>query len=274
MTTHPDVRPATRAVDTYLERIGYRGDVTPGVDVLRALHRAHLATVPFENLDVHLGAVVPLDRAAILDKVVARRRGGYCFELNTAFGALLEALGFEVSLACAAIGPRDAEEPLWGNHMALLVRVDGGTWVADVGMGQGFVEPLPLRPGPHDRAGFDFEVARDDHWWVGLHRFGRLPGYLLREEPHELEWFEPHHQRQSTDPESSFVRRLLAQRPHDDHVLTLVGTKLFSNGPAGGTEVPVETAEEFAAVLAERFDVPVADVDTDRLFRFASAPTT
>ncbi|PRY45081.1 arylamine N-acetyltransferase family protein [Umezawaea tangerina] len=269
MTTHAYAHATTTLeVDTYLERIGYRGDLTPSAGTLRALHRAHLATVPFENLDVHLDAVVPLDRAAILDKVVARRRGGYCYELNTAFGALLEALGFDVTLACAAIGPRDAEQPLWGNHVALLVRVDGGTWVADVGLGQGFVEPLPLCVGRYERAGFEFEVARDDEWWVGLHRFGRLPGYLLREEPRTLEWFEPHHQRQSTDPESSFVRRLVVQRPHDGYVLTVVGAKLYSNGPDGEREVGLGTVEDFAGVL-EGFGVPVGAVDVGRLYRVA-----
>jgi N-hydroxyarylamine O-acetyltransferase len=263
-----------RLVDAYLDRIGYLGAVTPSADVLRALHRAHLATVPFENFDVHLDAVVPLDRAAILDKVVARRRGGYCYELNTAFAALLTGLGFDVSLACAAISDRDADEPRWGNHLALLVRVDGGTWVADVGLGQGFVDPLPLRAGRHERGGFDFEVEPDDDWWIGLHRHGRLPGYRLREEPLELGSFEAHHQRQSTSPESPFVRLLMAQRPHDDHVLTLIGTRLTSDGPAGRTEAHLGTPEAYAAVLAERFAVPVADLDIVRLHGIAHALTT
>ena len=260
--------------EAYLERIGYRGAVVPSAEVLRALHRAHLATVPFENFDVHLDTVVPLDRTAILDKVVARRRGGYCYELNTAFAALLRTLGFEVSLACAAIGDRDVPEPRWGNHLALLVRVDGGTWIADVGLGQGFVDPLPLRAGQYVRGGFDFEVEPDDDWWIGLHRHGRLPGYRLREEPMDLASFEPLHQFQSTSPESTFTRLLMAQRPHDDHVLTLIGTRLMSDGPAGRTEASLDSPEEYAAVLAERFTVPVRDLDTARLHRIAHALTT
>ncbi len=264
----------TRLVDAYLDRIGHVGAVAPSAAVLRALHRAHLATVPFENFDVHLDAVVPLDRTAILDKVVARRRGGYCYELNTAFAALLEGLGFDVSLACAAIGDRDDDEPRWGNHLALLVRVDGGTWVADVGMGQGFVDPLPLRAGRHERGGFDFEVEPDDDWWIGMHRHGRLPGYRLREEPVDLASFEPLHQFQTTSPESPFVRLLMAQRPHDDHVLTLVGTRLLSDGPAGRVEAVLETHAEYAAVLAERFAVPIGALDTAGLHRIAHAMTT
>lgn len=261
-------------VEAYLERIGYRGSVTPSAAVLRALHRAHLATVPFENFDVHLDAVVPLDRAVILDKVVARRRGGYCYELNTAFAALLRALGFEVSLACAAICDRDDPEPHWGNHLTLLVRVDGGTWVADVGLGQGFLDPLPLRPGRYGRGGFDFEVEPDDDWWIGLHRHGRLPGYRLREEPVELASLQPLHEFQTTSPESPFVRLLVAQRPHDDHVLTLIGTRLTSDGPAGRTEAHLDTREAYAAVLAERFAVPVHHLDVARLHRVAHALTT
>jgi len=265
---------APRAVDAYLQRIAYRGAVAPTVDVLRGLHRAHLATVPFENFDVHLDAVEPLDRATILDKVVARRRGGYCYELNAAFATLLEALGFDVTLACAAIGDRDEEDPHWGNHLALLVRVGGGTWVADVGMGQGFLEPLPLRPGRHERGGFDFEVAPDDDWWIGMHRHGRLPGYRLREEPVDLSSFQPLHEYQTTSPESVFVRLLMAQQPHDDHVLTLLGTRLTADGPAGRVETALDTPEEYATVLAERFGVPVDDLDTARLHRIAHAMTT
>ncbi|HWO66647.1 MAG TPA: arylamine N-acetyltransferase [Umezawaea sp.] len=258
----------------YLDRIGYRGDVTPSAEVLRALHRAHLATVPFENFDVHLDAVVPLDRAGILDKVVARRRGGYCYELNTAFAALLGVLGFDVTMARAAICDRDEVEPRWGNHLALLVRVDGGTWVADVGMGQGFVDPLPLRAGRHERRGFDFEVVPDDDWWIGMHRYGRLEGYRLREEPVDLASFQPLHEYQTTSPESTFVRLLLVQRPYDDHVLTLVGTRLTADGPAGRVETALDTHAEYAAVLAERFDVPTADLDTATLHRIAHSMTT
>ncbi|MCS7478630.1 arylamine N-acetyltransferase [Umezawaea endophytica] len=261
-------------VDAYLDRIGHRGGVAPSADVLRALHRAHLATVPFENFDVHLDAVVPLDRATILDKVVRRRRGGYCYELNTAFAELLGALGFDVTLAVAAICDRDEGDPHWGNHLALLVRVDGGTWVADVGMGQGFLDPLPLRAGRHERGGFDFEVAPDDDWWIGMHRHGRLPGYRLREEPADLASFQPLHEYQTTSPESPFVRLLMAQRPHDDHVLTLLGTRLTADGPAGRVESALDTHAEYAAVLAERFGVPTGDLDTARLHRIAHAMTT
>jgi N-hydroxyarylamine O-acetyltransferase len=264
---------APRLADAYLDRIGYRGGVEPTAAVLRGLHRAHLATVPFENFDVHLDAVEPLDRATILDKVVTRRRGGYCYELNAAFAALLAVLGFEVTFACAAIGDRDEEDPHWGNHLALLVRADGGTWVADVGMGQGFLDPLPLRAGRYGRGGFDFEVAPDDDWWIGMHRHGRLPGYRLREEPVDLASFQPLHEYQTTSPESVFVRLLLAQRPCDDHVLTLVGTRLTSDGPAGRVETALDTPKAYAAVLAERFGVPVHDLDTARLHRIAHAMT-
>jgi N-hydroxyarylamine O-acetyltransferase len=230
--------------------------------------------VPFENFDVHLDAVVPLDRAVILEKVVARRRGGYCYELNTAFAELLGALGFDVTLARAAIGDRDEVEPHWGNHLALLVRVDGGTWVADVGMGQGFLDPLPLRAGRHESGAFDFEVAPDDDWWIGMHRYGRLPGYRLREEPVDLASFQQLHEYQTTSPESPFVRLLMAQRPHDDHVLTLVGTRLVTDGPAGRQDAALDTHAEYSAVLAERFGVPTADLDTAGLHRIAHAMTT
>ena len=90
-------------VDAYLRRIGYCGSPRPTIGTLRALHVAHLATVPFENLSIHLGEPIVLDVEALFEKIVTRRRGGFCYELNGLFGAMLQALGFDATMLSAVV---------------------------------------------------------------------------------------------------------------------------------------------------------------------------
>ncbi len=84
-------------VDAYLERVGYDGDLKPTAETLRGLHRAHVAAIPFENLDIVLGRGISLEMDAMQDKLIRRDRGGYCYEHNLLFAALLERIGFAVS---------------------------------------------------------------------------------------------------------------------------------------------------------------------------------
>src|SRR4029079_10924309 len=94
-------------VQAYLDRINYRGERAPTAATLRELHRTHLLAVPFENLDIHLGRPIVLDQAALFDKIVRRRRGGFCYELNGLFALLLRELGFEVTLLAAGVARGD-----------------------------------------------------------------------------------------------------------------------------------------------------------------------
>ncbi len=109
----------------------------PTVDTLRELHLRHLRTVPFENLSIHLGEEIVLDEKRLLDKIVAGRRGGFCYELNGAFGALLAALGYDVTLLAARVYGGGGRLGIPYDHLAALrVRtVDGDDWLADVGFG-------------------------------------------------------------------------------------------------------------------------------------------
>ncbi|KAF4516122.1 hypothetical protein B566_EDAN000360 [Ephemera danica] len=134
-------------IQPYLQRIGHTGAVTPSVDVLRALHLAHVLAVPFENLDGYRGVLVSLEPADLFAKIVTARRGGYCFELNGLFSLLLEALGFEVTRLTARVR-YGAKPPYPRSHQVLLVRVGGESWLVDVGFGgNGLLEPMPLEAG-------------------------------------------------------------------------------------------------------------------------------
>jgi N-hydroxyarylamine O-acetyltransferase len=126
-------------VDRYLERIRYGGVRVPTFAVLAELHVAHLRSVPFENLSVRRGEAILLDEQWLFEKVVGRRRGGYCYELNGLLAALLEALGFQVQHLAGRVGPTGIDF----DHLALRVELEE-PWLADVGFGDSFLAPLRL----------------------------------------------------------------------------------------------------------------------------------
>src|SRR6266567_5597771 len=145
----------------YLDRIGAGRPAKADTAALRSLHRAHLLTVPFENLSIHLGEPISLEPGELIDKIVTRRRGGFCYELNGAFALLLGALGFDVRLLAARVFGDDRLGPPF-DHLALLVRTaDGdGPWLADVGFGSHSEFPLRLgERGQQDDPAGSFRLA-------------------------------------------------------------------------------------------------------------------
>jgi len=133
-------------IPAYLARIHYSGATEAHAEILSALHRAHMVAVPFENLDIHLGRKITVDEAAILNKVVALRRGGFCYELNGAFAALLRALGFQVTLLSARVARANGDEGPEFDHLTLRVDFED-PWLADVGFGVSFLESLSIVSG-------------------------------------------------------------------------------------------------------------------------------
>ena len=135
-------------IDAYLKRINYRGSLAPTAQTLQELQVAHLLTVPFENLSIHSAEPIILDDDALFEKIVVRRRGGFCYELNGLFAALLRELGFEVAMLSAGVANAQGTFGPDFDHMTLLVAVnDDGLaqrWLADVGFGDSFREPLLL----------------------------------------------------------------------------------------------------------------------------------
>ncbi|HEX4845653.1 MAG TPA: arylamine N-acetyltransferase, partial [Geothrix sp.] len=129
-------------LDAYFERVGFGGEPKASLDTLFALHFAHATRVPFENLDIQMGLPIRLDLPSLQDKLVRRRRGGYCFEQNTLFLAALKVIGFDV-IACEARVRLGAPDILPRTHMLLLVRMEEAFWLSDVGFGgEGLLWPV------------------------------------------------------------------------------------------------------------------------------------
>ncbi|MFJ4471044.1 arylamine N-acetyltransferase [Streptomyces sp. NPDC089424] len=255
-------------VDAYLSRLGVRPPAWPTIDVLRELQLRHLQTVPFENLAIHLGEEIVLEEKRLLDKVVGARRGGFCYELNGAFGALLAALGYDVSLLAGRGHTEEGRLGIPYDHLALRVRtVDAGEWLADVGFGALSHYPLVFEEGhEQEDPGGAFRIIQvrpeppgtrgpgtPD---VDLVRDGR-PVYRLETRPRALGDFVAGAWWHTTSPQSHFVQSLVCSRlTEDGGRITLSGRQLKVTAPDGTRDArELETDEEVLAVYRERFGI-------------------
>lgn len=250
--------------DLYLSRLDYTGPLAPNAETLRGLHRAHLYCVPFENLDIHLGRVIRLDREALFEKIVTRRRGGFCFELNGLFAWLLESLGFQVDLLSAASANDDGTFLADFEHMALRVICPdnpGQAWLADVGWGNGFLEPLRLEPGLLQRQServYRLEPQEERLIFAEQQESGRwLWHYRFSLQPHSLEEFDEMCAYMQSSPDSLFTQKRLCTRFTPDGRITLSNLKLITTTEAGGLreERMLSGEEEARVVLKDLFGI-------------------
>jgi N-hydroxyarylamine O-acetyltransferase len=254
-----------------LARIGIETPVHADLAGLRTVHQAWAATVPYENFDIQLGVPLSLAPEALLDKLITRRRGGFCYEVNATLALLLRGLGFQVSIVEAAVDREFRGETAWRNHMPLLVEIEQERWIADVGLVDALLLPLPLRPGTHRQGAFAYDVLRldDDVWQVRHHPDGAFTSFDLRTTPLTTADFEQGCTRQATSPESMFVQTVLAGRAAADHTVVLRARTLAHTGPGidgGRRRRTLASADEFADVLGTEFHVPVADIDVKALW--------
>ena len=182
---------------------------------------------------MQLGETGPLDERELAARVLANGRGGYCFELNTLLAALLRACGFSVTHHQAVVG---GEGPT--NHMVLLVQLDDAVWIADAGLGEGFMEPLPLREGRFERGPLHYTLSREPEgtWWMGQHEWSSFSGFRMQPSESVVADFEPHHRRLALEPGSPFVRTLVVQSPRDDRIVTLALADAVRDRAVGGHE--------------------------------------
>lgn len=259
-------------LDAYLARIGWTGDRRPAptAETLRAVHRAHLMSIPFENLEPLLGSAPSLDLPDLEAKLVRGRRGGYCYEHNTLLTAALTALGFgvtgltgrvRVGAAPGAVRPR--------THMLLLVEIPGEErrYVADVGFGSigSLLEAVPLVAGTEFHDGTrrhryvrePYPGGLEDLWvfqafldgsWQDQYAFTREPchpsDYVV------INWYV------ATSPRSPFQHSLFVQRTTLDRHLSLSGRTLVETGSDGTRkERQLADSDEVLGVLAADFGI-------------------
>jgi N-hydroxyarylamine O-acetyltransferase len=244
-------------VAAYLRRCNYAGVTVPTPETLRELHRAHLLAVPFENLDIHLGRKIVCDEDAFIRKIVSERRGGFCYELNGAFASLLRALGFQVTLLSARVAGADGGDGPEFDHLTIRVDLEE-PWLADVGFGDGFLEPLRLEPGGEQRqigriyrlreseGVFRLEVMADDKW---------KGEYSFTLQPRQLSEFAAMCHYHQTSLESHFTRKRICSRATAEGRITLSDETLIETRNGVRQERVLLGEEECRAKLHELFGV-------------------
>lgn len=264
-------------LDAYFARIGYDGTREPDLATLTAIIGHHAATIPFEAIDVLLGKGIDIAPSAIFEKLVTRKRGGYCFEQNGLLLQVLTTLGFEAKVRLARVlwmRPADAPPPL-ATHMALIARIDGRDYLADTGFGNGTptiplaldteeTQPTPLetfrlRTSPDGNV---LEMRVGDHWSPVYEVVAGHP------EAHDLA---DANLFTSTHPESRFRRDLMLARATAEARLLLLGNRLMIRPGKGGAEVhTLASTEALAEAIETTFGLEVEKEWYDLLARFTS----
>ncbi|MDX3453123.1 arylamine N-acetyltransferase [Streptomyces sp. ME02-8801-2C] len=291
----------TAQAAAYLRRLGVERSVSPTLGTLRELQLRHLVSVPFENLSIHLGEEIVLAEDRLFDKVVGARRGGFCYELNGLFGALLTALGFDVTLLAARVYGDEGRLGIPYDHLALrvgTVDAEGGDWLVDVGFGAHSHRPLAIgQRGEQEDPGGTFLIVEAGPDSAGV-RGGGVDGdsdsgtdsgagagwgagsgagdldvvrdgsrrYRLELRPRVLGDFVAGAWWHSTSPESHFTRSLVCSRVTEDGGrITLSGRSLTVTAPGGEREVRELGADsEVLSVYRERFGVELSRVPSVR----------
>ncbi len=253
-------------LEQFLQRIDYHGSREPTLETLAALQRQFLYRVPFENLDIHLDRPITLSPDNFYEKIVENGRGGFCYECNGLFNALLTELGFETALHGATM-LLDSSWPLELGHMVLSVQLDR-RYLVDVGNGQSCREPLCI-DGDDGAAseGLEYRIhigadgpvlyyrGRDTEW---------RPRFHFTTEPRRLEDFTEACRIQQTSPRSRFTRHRLASLATPDGRITLLDGELTTVNGDHHELVQMRSADAYGRALADHFgiELPLEDVET------------
>lgn len=256
-------------IKAYLERINYHGPLAPTAETLRALQVAHLLSVPFENLSIHAAEPIVLEDEALFTKIVERRRGGFCYEANGLFAALLRALGFDVQMLSAEVANADGGFSQPFDHMTLLVSLEE-RWLVDVGFGDSFREALRLDETADQTQGTRaYRIVPDRDYFIMMQRgdnrgeSGDRGGsgewraqYRFTLQPHEYADYAEMCRYHQTSPLSHFTRARLCSLATETGRITLSEMRFITTTNSGEQqERALTTPAEFAAMLRERFGV-------------------
>lgn len=254
----------------YLNRIGFDEVPRADLDTLRRIHRLHLAAIPYENLDVQLGRKLGFDIDAHFRKLVGSKRGGWCYEMNGLMAWALEQIGFRVMRLAGGVRRDTAGDVVVGSHLVLAVLLER-PYLADVGFGDGMIEPTPIVEGSFRQDQFEFRLERlDDSWWRFHNQpYGGAPtfDFELTEAPPErlsvrCEWLQ-------TSPDSGFVQNAVCQRYVDGELRILRGRVLRTVRGSQVEQRTLDTLDDYRAALANLFAIELPEVE--QIWQKASA---
>ena len=250
-------------IQAYLQRINYTGSLVPSAETLRVLQMAHLQTVPFENLSIHSGEPIVLDDEALFEKIVRRRRGGFCYELNGLFAALLRALGFDVNMLSARVANA---EGIFGpdfDHMTLLVTLTE-RWLVDVGFGDSFLEPLKLDEESEQIQGHRaYRIVSEDECLTLMQRSNDdewRQQYCFTLRQYQYSDYAEMCRYHQTSPQSHFTKARICSRATPEGRISLSDLRFITTLAGGERQERILTNQkEYATILRDHFGVVMTE---------------
>lgn len=244
----------------YLSRIGLAGEMRPDLATLTAVHRAHVEAIAWECIDCFVGRPTTRDRRAAFDKIVRQGRGGWCYEMNGLLGWMLEAIGFSLTRVAAGVMRDTLGDDMVGNHLMLIVHLDRD-YIADVGLGSGLIEPVPLAEGRYRQRHAEFRLERlDARWW----RFHNQPGVMppsfdFAPDMTDEALLEDRCRWLQADPASPFRQNIVVQRYGPLGLDTLVGRNAMRFAGGEPDVRPIADSAAYAGLLRDSFGIDPGD---------------
>ena len=256
-------------IPAYLARIHYQEAVKPDAQTLYGLQQAHMQNVSFENLDIGLGRPIQLGEEALWDKIILRKRGGFCYELNGLFAWLLKRIGYEVTYLDARVYDGAGKLGIDFDHLALLVGIPGQPerWLVDVGFGDSFIQPLNFAETGEQVQGlraYKLEGISNGYivWQRNYKRSSPVDHgtwerqYFFDLQPHRFpEEYEAACQYHQTSAESPFTRKGIISRATPEGRVSLEDGRLIITKNGQRSERLLESKDEYYGLLKEYFDV-------------------
>lgn len=248
-------------IEAYLERINYHGSIMPTVETLRQLQIAHLLAVPFENLSIHAKQPIVLEDKALFTKIVEQRRGGFCYEANGLFAALLRALGFKVAMLSAGVADSEGGFGADFDHMALMVTLEQ-RWLADVGFGDSFREPLLLdEQGEQVQGRRAYQIVADGNHLILRQRDGDdkwEAQYRFTLQPYKYADYMEMCRYHQTSPDSHFTQSRICSRTTEEGRVSLSEMRFIQTSESGKRqERTLASQEEYEMMLREHFGIVI-----------------
>ncbi|RED16264.1 arylamine N-acetyltransferase family protein [Parasphingopyxis lamellibrachiae] len=261
------VSPTATQLSAYLDTIGFTGMPKTDLATLTAVHRGHVENIVWENIDVALGRPLTRDPVDAFEKIVDRKRGGWCYEMNGLMGWMLEAIGFQVTWLAGAVNRAARGDEMIGNHLVMLVQLDR-VYVADAGFGKGLIEPAKLTEGSFAQGPAHFRLEKIDSIWWRFHGHEGVmpPSFDFAPGITDISLLEARNQWQQSHPDSPFRRTLVVNgyRKGRLEMLTLpVHETLNENGL---TMCTLEAPEDLETLLSQTFGIPMPREDIARLW--------
>lgn len=251
----------------YLERINYSGSTDVSLATLNALHLAHMLAVPFENLDIATGVRVSENETAVLEKIIDRRRGGFCYELNHGFSLLLQSIGFKTEFLAARVYQGESLGPPF-DHMLLSVVVDGQRYLADVGFGDSFRQVMTIADAPveQSRAWYQIKVTEKNKLELWQKKKDWQPQYIFDLTAYAIEDFSEACVYHQTSEQSSFTRKSVCSIATPGGRKTLSNGRFIQNEAGEKKQSVIASAHEYHDILLQHFGVELArEANVERL---------